>query len=204
MILVGGATRLTDSGLSITEWKPLLGAFPPMNDTDWADAFAKYQSMTAQYHLLNPNMDIAGLQGHLLVGVEPSRTRPGDRRGVRAAADLLLGDGADDEEAVAASADPVRAGRAAGIDRLVDGVVGRELRADVCCALQADDALRAGAADHLLLLLALDGAGRNAKRETPREAFGWTTALIWISGLQMALGALVAGWMRAGVIRTGR
>ena len=63
MILVGGATRLTDSGLSITEWKPLLGAFPPMNDMEWADAFAKYQSMTAQYHLVNPNMDIGGFKG---------------------------------------------------------------------------------------------------------------------------------------------
>ena len=60
MILVGGATRLTDSGLSITEWRPLLGAIPPMSDADWADAFAKYQSMTAQYHAVNPGMDLAG------------------------------------------------------------------------------------------------------------------------------------------------
>src|SRR5262245_56426900 len=63
MILVGGATRLTDSGLSITEWRPLLGAIPPMNEADWADAFAKYQSMTAQYHQLNPSMDLGGFKG---------------------------------------------------------------------------------------------------------------------------------------------
>ena len=63
MILVGGATRLTDSGLSITEWRPLLGAIPPMNEADWAEAFAKYQSMTAQYHQVNPNMDLAGFKG---------------------------------------------------------------------------------------------------------------------------------------------
>src|SRR5262245_44668312 len=63
MILVGGATRLTDSGLSITEWRPLLGAIPPMNDADWADAFAKYQSMTAQYSEVNAGMDLAAFQG---------------------------------------------------------------------------------------------------------------------------------------------
>ncbi|MEZ5937076.1 MAG: COX15/CtaA family protein [Hyphomonadaceae bacterium] len=62
MILVGGATRLTDSGLSITEWKPLLGAIPPMNERDWADAFANYQAKTAQFHQMNPNMDLGGFK----------------------------------------------------------------------------------------------------------------------------------------------
>jgi cytochrome c oxidase assembly protein subunit 15 len=37
-VLLGGVTRLTGSGLSITEWKPLLGAIPPMNDEDWNKA----------------------------------------------------------------------------------------------------------------------------------------------------------------------
>jgi heme a synthase len=62
MILVGGATRLTDSGLSITEWRPLLGAIPPMTDADWATAFEKYRTMTAQYHQVNAGMDLAGFQ----------------------------------------------------------------------------------------------------------------------------------------------
>lgn len=62
MILVGGATRLTDSGLSITEWRPLLGAIPPMNDADWALAFDKYRTMTAQAAYMNPDMDMAGFQ----------------------------------------------------------------------------------------------------------------------------------------------
>ena len=43
MVVVGGATRLTDSGLSITEWKPILGAIPPLNDADWQVAFDKYR-----------------------------------------------------------------------------------------------------------------------------------------------------------------
>ncbi len=45
MILVGGATRLTDSGLSITEWQPIMGAVPPLSDADWDKAFAAYQKI---------------------------------------------------------------------------------------------------------------------------------------------------------------
>jgi heme a synthase len=45
MILVGGATRLTDSGLSITEWQPIIGAVPPLSDADWDKAFAAYQKI---------------------------------------------------------------------------------------------------------------------------------------------------------------
>ena len=45
MIAVGGLTRLTDSGLSITEWKPLTGALPPMTEADWQSEFAKYQQI---------------------------------------------------------------------------------------------------------------------------------------------------------------
>ena len=63
MILVGGATRLTDSGLSITEWQPLLGAIPPMSDADWQTAFIKYQTMTAQFHVNNPDMTLDGFKG---------------------------------------------------------------------------------------------------------------------------------------------
>lgn len=57
MVIVGGATRLTDSGLSITEWKPILGAIPPMNDADWQDAFRKYQAIP-EYHLVNKGMSV--------------------------------------------------------------------------------------------------------------------------------------------------
>lgn len=44
MIAVGGLTRLTDSGLSITEWRPVTGAVPPMSEADWQAEFAKYQT----------------------------------------------------------------------------------------------------------------------------------------------------------------
>jgi heme a synthase len=58
MVIVGGATRLTDSGLSITEWQPLLGAIPPLTDTDWQQAFVKYQAIP-EYQIQNKGMSLA-------------------------------------------------------------------------------------------------------------------------------------------------
>ena len=58
MVLVGGATRLTDSGLSITEWKPVVGAVPPLSQDDWQSEFMAYQQ-TPQYGLLNRGMSLA-------------------------------------------------------------------------------------------------------------------------------------------------
>ena len=58
MVVVGGATRLTESGLSITEWRPVTGVIPPLSDSDWRDAFAKYQQIP-QYRELFPDMDLA-------------------------------------------------------------------------------------------------------------------------------------------------
>ncbi len=51
-VLLGGITRLTGSGLSITEWKPILGAVPPMNESDWLTAFEKYKQI-GQFKQLN-------------------------------------------------------------------------------------------------------------------------------------------------------
>ncbi|MEM6625640.1 MAG: COX15/CtaA family protein [Pseudomonadota bacterium] len=61
MILVGGATRLTDSGLSITEWRPIAGAMPPLNAADWASEFDKYRQ-TAEYQLQNKGMSLSEFQ----------------------------------------------------------------------------------------------------------------------------------------------
>jgi cytochrome c oxidase assembly protein subunit 15 len=61
MVIVGGATRLTDSGLSITEWDPIMGAIPPITDAQWQDAFAKYQ-LIPQARLVNAGMTLAGFK----------------------------------------------------------------------------------------------------------------------------------------------
>lgn len=58
MVLVGGLTRLTDSGLSITEWAPMSGAIPPLSDADWAAEFASYQA-TPEFRLQNSAMTLA-------------------------------------------------------------------------------------------------------------------------------------------------
>jgi len=58
MVIVGGATRLTNSGLSITEWQPLLGAIPPLNEADWQQAFDKYK-LIPQARELNSTMTLA-------------------------------------------------------------------------------------------------------------------------------------------------
>lgn len=57
-VLIGGLTRLTGSGLSITEWQPILGAFPPMNEQDWQAAFDKYKEI-AQFKHLNSHFSLS-------------------------------------------------------------------------------------------------------------------------------------------------
>lgn len=62
MVVVGGITRLTGSGLSITEWKPIMGAVPPMNAADWAEAFEKYRAIP-QYEQVNAGMTLGEFKG---------------------------------------------------------------------------------------------------------------------------------------------
>lgn len=63
MVVVGGITRLTESGLSITEWKPISGAIPPLSNADWKQAFALYRQ-TPQYR------EVAGPAGMTLSGFQ--------------------------------------------------------------------------------------------------------------------------------------
>ncbi|MGP2492737.1 COX15/CtaA family protein [Mesorhizobium sp. PUT5] len=57
LVMVGGATRMTGSGLSITEWKPIHGVVPPLNDAEWQEEFAKYQQIP-QYQQINKDMTL--------------------------------------------------------------------------------------------------------------------------------------------------
>jgi len=61
MVVVGGATRLTGSGLSITEWKPIKGVIPPLNLAEWQAEFARYQAIP-QYQQLNRGMSLVQFQ----------------------------------------------------------------------------------------------------------------------------------------------
>ncbi|MBI3372226.1 MAG: COX15/CtaA family protein [Betaproteobacteria bacterium] len=61
MVVVGGVTRLTHSGLSIVEWQPLIGTIPPLSDADWHEQFAKYR-LTPEFQKVNFHMDLAGFK----------------------------------------------------------------------------------------------------------------------------------------------
>jgi len=61
MVLIGGATRLTESGLSITQWKPVTGVLPPLNAADWQAEFERYKQIP-QYAELNSDMTMEGFK----------------------------------------------------------------------------------------------------------------------------------------------
>lgn len=74
MILVGGATRLTDSGLSIVEWRPVTGAIPPLTEADWLAEFEKYKAIP-EYERVNWGMSLSAFKeiywwewGHRFLG----------------------------------------------------------------------------------------------------------------------------------------
>lgn len=62
MVVVGGVTRLTHSGLSMVEWQPIVGAIPPLNDAEWQATFAKYQQ-TPEFKLRNFDMSVSEFKG---------------------------------------------------------------------------------------------------------------------------------------------
>lgn len=74
MVVVGGVTRLTHSGLSIVEWQPFVGTVPPLDAAQWEDAFARYRA-TPEFRLVNRDMTLDGFKrifwweyGHRLLG----------------------------------------------------------------------------------------------------------------------------------------
>jgi cytochrome c oxidase assembly protein subunit 15 len=61
MVVVGGITRLTHSGLSIVEWQPLVGTLPPLSEAQWQELFLKYRQ-TPEFRLVNFDMDLSGFK----------------------------------------------------------------------------------------------------------------------------------------------
>ncbi len=66
MVIVGGATRLTESGLSITEWKPLTGIIPPLSPAQWQAEFENYKKIP-QYARALPGHGFTRLQIHFFL-----------------------------------------------------------------------------------------------------------------------------------------
>ncbi len=62
MVMVGGATRLTESGLSMVDWRPVTGTLPPLSDEEWQEEFTKYQT-SPEYRLRNSDMTVEEFKG---------------------------------------------------------------------------------------------------------------------------------------------
>ena len=74
MVVVGGVTRLTQSGLSMVEWRPLMGVLPPLSQVEWMAVFEKYQAFP-EYQQINAGMSLAEFKqifwweyGHRVLG----------------------------------------------------------------------------------------------------------------------------------------
>jgi hypothetical protein len=143
MIAVGGLTRLTDSGLSITEWKPVTGAIPPLSEADWAVEFDKYKA-SPEFQLQNSQMALEEFKtifwwewGHRQLGRVVGLVWALGFVGflVRARHSGRL-----DRTAFG----PWRAGGAARRHRLVDGILGACGRAGGCQILPAGHSSGAG------------------------------------------------------------
>ncbi|HBZ44341.1 MAG TPA: heme A synthase [Maritimibacter sp.] len=198
MIVVGGLTRLTDSGLSITEWNLVSGTLPPLNETDWATEFEKYQA-SPEYRLQNEGMSMSAFQqiywwewGHRqlgrfigvvwiigFLGFLAARKIPKGWTGRLLSVGVLIG---------------------------VQGAIGWWM---VHSGLQGDrvDVASYRLATHLgvafvilglilwniLLLGRSEADNMQARRLRERSLFGMGTGLMHLAFLQIVLGALVAG-----------
>jgi cytochrome c oxidase assembly protein subunit 15 len=192
MILVGGATRLTDSGLSITEWQPLLGAIPPMSDADWQDAFLKYQTMTAQFHAVNPDMTLEGFKG--IYWWEWGHRQLGRVIGVAFAVPFLFFwlTGRTTKKLMPHLLILFALGGLQGAIGwwMVASGVNSELTSVAPYRLMTHFGLALLIIAYCFWLWLELGAQR---REVSTSAKPWANAIIWVTGIQMMLGALVAG-----------
>ncbi len=123
LVLVGGATRLTESGLSITEWKPIHGVIPPLSAQEWERgirALPEDPAIPAD----QSGHDGRSVQDDLLVGMGPSPAGAHHRPRLCAAARILLAARPHRAKAEAALARHPGAWRISGLRRLVDGILG--------------------------------------------------------------------------------
>ena len=198
MILVGGLTRLTDSGLSITEWRPVTGALPPLNAGDWDTEFAKYQQ-SPEYQLQNHQMDMAAFKS--IFWWEWGHRQLGRLIGLVWAVGFVF-------FAATRKIPTGWTGRLAGLGALggLQGAIGwwmvsSGLTGPVVDVASYRLAVHLGLAFGILglsawYILALgrsEGDLMQARRSREAKLFGMTTGLMHFVLLQVLLGALVAG-----------
>lgn len=198
MIAVGGLTRLTDSGLSITEWKPVTGAIPPLSDADWVVEFDKYKA-TPEFQLQNSQMSMAEFK--VIFWWEWAHRQLGRVVGLVWAVGFV--------GFLAARAIPAGwTGRLLGLGALggLQGAIGWWMVSSGLVGEQVDVksyrlATHLGLAFIILGLIAwyvfLLGRSEKdllqARRNSERKLVGLSTGLMHFAFLQILLGALVAG-----------
>ncbi|WP_370302899.1 heme A synthase [Pseudooceanicola sp.] len=200
MIVVGGLTRLTDSGLSITEWRPVTGALPPLTQADWQAEFDKYKEID-QFRLLNNWMELSDFKqiywwewGHRQLGrliglvwfvgfagflvarkIPPGWTGrlliPGLLGGLQGAIGWWMGASGVTQGTDTVSVASYRLALHLGLAFAILGVLGW----------------------YVLLLGRDERSLMQARRARDRKLFGMGTGLMHFAFLQILLGALVAG-----------
>jgi cytochrome c oxidase assembly protein subunit 15 len=198
MIAVGGLTRLTDSGLSITEWKPVTGAIPPLSEADWVTEFDKYKA-TPEFQLQNSQMSMESFK--VIFWWEWAHRQLGRVVGLVWAVGFV--------GLFAARAIPAGwTGRLLGLGALggLQGAIGWWMVSSGLVGEQVDVksyrlATHLGLAFVILGLIAwyvflLGRSETNlmqARRNSERKLVGLSTGLMHFAFLQILLGALVAG-----------
>ena len=198
MIAVGGLTRLTDSGLSITEWKPVTGAIPPLSEADWVTEFDKYKA-TPEFQLQNSQMSMEAFK--VIFWWEWAHRQLGRVVGLVWAVGFV--------GFLAARAIPAGwTGRLLGLGALggLQGAIGWWMVSSGLVGEQVDVksyrlATHLGLAFVILGLIAwyvflLGRSETNliqARRNSERKLVGLSTGLMHFAFLQILLGALVAG-----------
>ena len=192
MVIVGGATRLTGSGLSITEWNPIMGAVPPLTDAAWQEAFDKYQAIP-QYRLLNAGMTLGDFQ--FIFWWEWSHRQLGRAIGLVMGLGFLWG-------LVSGALRGRLALKVFGIFVLggLQGAIGWIM---VASGLEGDMTavapiklmlhLTTAAVIYTLIISVATGLGPRHGFRPPAGAVSGTTLLLVLILVQIALGALVAG-----------
>lgn len=198
MIAVGGLTRLTDSGLSITEWKPVTGAIPPLSEADWVTEFDKYKA-TPEFQLQNSQMSMEAFK--VIFWWEWAHRQLGRVVGLVWAVGFV-------GFLVARAIPPGWTGRLLGLGALggLQGAIGWWMVSSGLVGEQVDVksyrlATHLGLAFVILGLIAwyvflLGRSETNliqARRNSERKLVGLSTGLMHFAFLQILLGALVAG-----------
>ncbi len=197
MVLIGGATRLTESGLSITQWKPVTGVIPPISVADWQAEFDRYKQIP-QFALLNPDMTIEGFKtifwwewSHRLMAriVGAAFIAPALWFWMRGELKGALG------RQVALATGLLALEPIVGWWMVSSGLSERTEVAQERLALH----LMIAAATFAALIYAGVGLGERSRDSVPRGFAGCAAAFAVLVWLQLGLGALVAG-LRAGLI----